>query len=98
MPTSKHAQKSTLKGNHATCRLTRMAQMIAQRGAMKRMTPMPLAPAATPAADTAVIAQQRARLDELAAHLANADACRGAEVYRSGNRELKRLFSIDNRR
>jgi putative heme-binding domain-containing protein len=58
--------------------------MIAKRSNVKSIAPLPVAAAPVPAPqDPAVVARQRARLDELAALLKNADAGRGAEVYRS---------------
>jgi putative heme-binding domain-containing protein len=58
--------------------------MLAKRGSIKSIAPLPVVAAPVPAAqDPAVVARQRARLDELVAHMKNADAMRGAEVYRS---------------
>jgi putative membrane-bound dehydrogenase-like protein len=73
-------------------------KMIAQRGTAKSAAPIPMASPLAPVApaDPAIIAQQRTRLDELAAHLPNADARRGAEIYRSAKAICTTCHAIAN--
>jgi putative heme-binding domain-containing protein len=57
--------------------------MLAKRGPIKSIAPLPVAAPVPAPLDPTVIARQSARLDELAAYLKDADAHRGADVYRS---------------
>jgi putative membrane-bound dehydrogenase-like protein len=71
--------------------------MIGSRGPVKSVAPLPAAtvPAPVPL-DPAVAARQRARLDELATHLKNADARRGAEIYRSAKAICTTCHAMSN--
>src|SRR6185369_10710612 len=59
--------------------------MLTSPAKVKAITPLPTRPLteAAPPPDPAVVAQQRKRLDELAAQLKDGDATRGADVFRS---------------
>lgn len=60
-------------------------KMLTQPAKMRALAPLPVqtSPSPTPPPDPAVVAQQRARLEELLAHVKDGDAKRGAEVFRS---------------
>jgi len=71
--------------------------MIAKRGPVKSFAPLPTTAAPVPApADPAVLARQRARLEELASQLNSADAQRGAEVYRSAKAICTTCHAMSN--
>jgi putative heme-binding domain-containing protein len=77
------ALSGELKGNAGD--VARIARtMIEKRGPVKSIAPLPMAAPPVPVPqDPEIVAAQRARLDQLATHLKNADVRRGAEVYRS---------------
>jgi putative heme-binding domain-containing protein len=71
--------------------------MLAKRGPVKSIAPLPVVASPAPAPlDPKVVAQQRARLDELASYLKNADARRGAEVYHSAKAICTTCHAMSN--
>jgi putative membrane-bound dehydrogenase-like protein len=78
--------------------LARMARtMIAKRSTVKSIAPLPVVAPPVPAPqDPAVVARQRARLDELASLVKSADAGRGAEVYRSAKAICTTCHAMSN--
>jgi putative membrane-bound dehydrogenase-like protein len=71
--------------------------MIAKGSSVKSIAPLPVAAAPVPVPlDPAVVAQQRARLDELALLMKSADVRRGAEVYRSAKAICTTCHAMSN--
>jgi putative membrane-bound dehydrogenase-like protein len=71
--------------------------MIAKRGPVKSIEPLPVVdPPAPVPADPKMVAQQRARLDELASYLKDADARRGAEIYHSAKAICTTCHAMSN--
>jgi putative heme-binding domain-containing protein len=71
--------------------------MMAKRGSVKSIAPLTVVDSPAPAPlDPTVVAQQRARLDELVSYLKNADARRGAEVYRSAKAVCTTCHAMSN--